>query len=57
MLRAIFRAIPALRASDFGAYYSRIQRQDCTACGPTAEQAKSDYQRALRAEQIVGTLG
>ncbi len=57
MLRAIFRAIPALRGSDFGAYYSRIQRQDCTACGPTAEQAKSDYQRGLRAEQIAGTLG
>ena len=56
MLRGIFKAIPALRGSDFGAYYSRIQRQDCCSCGPTADQAKSDYQRALRADQIAGTL-
>ncbi len=57
MLRGFFRVIPALRGSDFGAYYSRIQRQDCISCGPTADQAKNDYQRALRAEQIAGPLG
>ncbi len=57
MLRGIFKMIPALRGSDFGAYYSRIQRQDCTSCGPTADQDKNDYQRALRAEQVAGPLG
>ena len=56
MLRGIFKAIPAIRGSDFGAYYSRIQRQGCYSCGPTADQAKSDYQRALRADQVPGPL-
>ena len=57
MLKGIFKAIPALRGSGFGAYYSRIQRQGCYSCGPTADQAKSDYQSALRAEQVAGPVG
>ncbi len=56
MLRGFLKAIPGITGSDFGAYYSRIQRQDCSSCGPTADQAKDDYRRALRTELIAGTF-
>ena len=55
MLRRVFRSIRILSQTDFRAYYSRLQRSGSWA-GPTVDEAKVDYVRALRAGQIGGVV-
>ena len=55
MLKGLFTVMLGYSGSDFGAYYSRIQRQEGSR-GPTADEAKDDYQRAVKAKHIAGTL-